>query len=294
MKVISWNILHGQPLSPPTAPPSPEVAHSSLHKVSTQLSSIGCEILGIQEVDDRQVRSGDISQTTAIAKARGATHWAYAPTLIGTPGEKWRALNSSDEGICVGRENAVSASQSKSTSGPSEPREPSEPSYGVGLISKIPVTAWHRLDLGRSRIGLPLAIPAGDGSQRSLRFIYVRDEPRVALAAELENGFTVVVTHLSFVPFVNYFQLIKIRRWLRNIPGVHILLGDLNLGWSLPVRGTHWRSLVEKNTYPSWGAKIQFDYITAHIPHFGERSVSVLDIPDLGISDHLPIGVEIH
>ena len=86
----------------------------------------------------------------------------------------------------------------------------------------------------------------------------------------------------------------KIRRWLRNIPGIHIVIGDLNLGWGLPVRGTHWRSLLEKNTYPSWGAKIQFDYITAHIPHFGERSVSTLEIPDLGISDHLPIGVEIH
>jgi len=282
MKVISWNILHGQPLPPPNTPLDPQVAHNLLHSASTQLRELGCEILGVQEVDDLQARSSDLSQITAMAQSLGAVDWAYAPTVIGTPGEKWRALTKDEAPIRVGQHIA------------------DQSSYGIGLISRIPVKSWHHLKLGRSRIGLPLVIPVGDtgdageANKRSIRFIYVRDEPRVALAAELENGFTVVVTHLSFVPFVNYFQLMKIRRWLRNIPGIHIVIGDLNLGWGLPVRGTHWRSLLEKNTYPSWGAKIQFDYITAHIPHFGERSVSALEIPDLGISDHLPIGVEIH
>jgi hypothetical protein len=200
--------------------------------------------------------------------------------VIGTPGEKWRALTDSDADLRIGAHTSDHSS------------------YGIGLISKIPVTTWHKLDLGRSRIGLPLAIPGGDsdassGSKRSIRFIYVRDEPRVALAAELANGYTVVVTHLSFFPGVNYFQLMKLRRWVAKLPGVHLIIGDLNLGWGLPVRGTHWRSLVVKNTYPSWGGKIQFDYITAHIPHFGERIVHPLTIPDLGISDHLPIGVEL-
>ena len=215
----------------------------------------------------------------------GATDWAYAPTVIGTPGEKWRALTAEDHALRIGEHRSDHAS------------------YGIGLISTIPVTQWHRLELGRSRIGLPLLIPGDQGDQgdqsgtkkkSSLRFIYVRDEPRVALAAELENGYTVVVTHLSFVPIVNYFQLMKIRRWVAKLPGIHIIMGDLNLGWGLPVRGTHWRSLAVKNTYPSWGEKIQFDYITAHIPHFGERAVRTLEIPDLGISDHLPIGVEIN
>jgi endonuclease/exonuclease/phosphatase family metal-dependent hydrolase len=285
MKVISWNILHGQPLPPPTTPLDPHVAHNLLHSASTQLRELGCEILGVQEVDDLQARSSDLSQITSMAQSLGAVDWAYAPTVIGTPGEKWRALTRDEAPIRIGQHIA------------------DQSSYGIGLISRIPVKSWHHLKLGRSRIGLPLVVPTGDAgdagdageaNKRSIRFIYVRDEPRVALAAELENGFTVVVTHLSFVPFVNYFQLMKIRRWLRNIPGTHIVIGDLNLGWGLPVRGTHWRSLLEKNTYPSWGAKIQFDYITAHIPHFGERSVSALEIPDLGISDHLPIGVEIH
>jgi endonuclease/exonuclease/phosphatase family metal-dependent hydrolase len=296
MKVISWNILHGQPVPPPAKPMSPKLAHDLLDQAVTRLGDIGADLIGLQEVDDGQSRSSDLSQISAMAKSLGAVDWAYAPTVIGTPGEKWRALNKGDVDLRIGAHTSDHAS------------------YGIGLISKIPVTKWHKLDLGRSLIGLPLAIPGGgasgdaggdaggdgdtesisDKKKSSIRFIYVRDEPRVALAAELENGYTVVVTHLSFVPFVNYFQLMKIRRWVANLPGIHIIMGDLNLGWGLPVRGTHWRSLVVKNSYPSWNPKIQFDYITAHIPHFGERNLHPLDLPDLGVSDHLPIGVEIN
>ncbi len=267
---------------------SPKLAHDLLDQAVTRLGDIGADLIGLQEVDDGQSRSSDLSQISAMAKSLGAVDWAYAPTVIGTPGEKWRALNKGDVDLRIGAHTSDHAS------------------YGIGLISKIPVTKWHKLDLGRSLIGLPLAIPGGgasgdgdtesisDKKKSSIRFIYVRDEPRVALAAELENGYTVVVTHLSFVPFVNYFQLMKIRRWVANLPGIHIIMGDLNLGWGLPVRGTHWRTLVVKNSYPSWNPKIQFDYITAHIPHFGERNLHPLDLPDLGVSDHLPIGVEIN
>ena len=277
MKLVSWNILHGQSIPP--ALESSATLLKNLETAATSLAAAGVEVLALQEVDHGQARSGKTEQVQALAGGLAADYWAFAPTVIGTPGEQWRSLSHGDD-LLITSEKKVSTQL---------------PQYGIGLISKIPVTAWHRLELGRSRVGLPLAIPAGDdeGTRKKIQFIYVKDEPRVALAAELANGFTVVVTHLSFVPFVNYFQLMKIRRWLKRIPGEHLIVGDLNLGWSLPVRGTNWRSLNERNTYPSWGAKIQFDYITAHIPSFGERHSSPLEIPPLGISDHLPIGVEI-
>ncbi len=274
MKIISWNILHGQPIPPANTPLSAEESHQILETVSSQLATIGVEVVGLQEVDAAQPRSCGVAQVAVIAQALGAEHWAYAPTIIGTPGEEWRSLTHGDQAI-------------RTTSDSEE-----EASYGIGLISKIPVRSWHRKELGRSRVGLPLAIPSESDSKRSIRFIYVRDEPRVALAAELENGFTVVVTHLSFVPFVNYFQLVRIRRWLKGIPGIALIIGDLNLGWGLPVRGTHWRSLLTSKSYPSWDPKIQFDYITSDIRNFGERNIRPLEIPDLGISDHLPIGVD--
>ena len=278
MKLVSWNILHGQSI-PPTPESSSEVLEN-LKTAAKRLSDAGVEVLALQEVDHGQERSGKIDQVEVLATQLGAQYWAFAPTVVGTPGEQWRSLSRGDDLLITSEKSAVNQL----------------PHYGIGLISKIPVTSWHRLELGQSRVGLPLAIPAGgeEGARKKIQFIYVKDEPRVALAAELANGFTVVVTHLSFVPFVNYFQLMKIRRWLKNIPGEHLIIGDLNLGWSLPVRGTSWRSLNERNTYPSWGAKIQFDYITAHIPSFGERHSSPLEVPELGISDHLPIGVEIN
>lgn len=256
-----------------------------LSMASKILKELSVEVLGLQEVDHEQPRSGDLAQIEIIAKNFGGKYWAYAPTLIGTPGESWRPLDSRDRKIVT--------SELKSR----EIKENLDSSYGIGLVSSIPVKTWHRLELGRSRIGLPLAVPAPDPDgvkKAGVKFFYVRDEPRVALAAELENGFTVIVTHLSFVPFVNYFQLMKIRRWSKTLPGISIILGDLNLGWGLPVRGTHWRSLATANTYPAWGPKIQFDYITAHLPTFGERNISTIGIPPLGVSDHLPIGVEIH
>ena len=290
MKVISWNLLHGQPLPPPSTPlPAKEATHL-LKVAGRQLAELGVELLGLQEVDVDQPRSANLSQVKIMADAMGAEHWAFAPAIMGTPGENWRALRSDEQVI----EESSGVKPSAKSGAKSEPR------YGIGLISTIPVKKWHRKELGRSRIGLPLVIPAGADSGEAtattripIRFIYVRDEPRVALAAELENGFTVAVTHLSFVPFVNYYQLMKVRRWMKALPGNPIVMGDLNLGWALPVRGTHWRSLRTMNTYPSWGSKIQFDYITAHVPDFGERTISEIEIPDLGISDHLPIGVEI-
>jgi len=276
MKVISWNLLHGQPLPPPSEPLPAREAARLLKVAGGQLSALGVDLLGLQEVDADQPRSASLSQVEILADAIGARYWAFAPAIMGTPGESWRRLHSQEQVI---ETQSVKGSQAR---------------YGIGLISTIPVKKWHRLELGRSRVGLPLAIPAGSDSKRGpIRFIYVRDEPRVALAAELENGFTVAVTHLSFVPFVNYHQLMKVRRWLKALPGNPIVMGDLNLGWALPVRGTHWRSLRTMNTYPSWASKIQFDYITAHLPHFGERTICEIVIPDLGISDHLPIGVEI-
>ena len=290
MKVISWNLLHGQPLPPPSTPlPAKEAAHL-LKVAGKQLAELGADLLGVQEVDADQLRSANLSQVEILADAMDAEHWAFAPAIMGTPGETWRALRGDEQVI---EESSVVKPGAKL-------RANSQPRYGIGLISTIPVKKWHRIELGRSRIGLPLVIPAGGDSGEAeatkrirIRFIYVRDEPRVALAAELENGFTVAVTHLSFVPFVNYYQLMKVRRWMKALPGNPIVMGDLNLGWALPVRGTHWRSLRAMNTYPSWGSKIQFDYITAHVPDFGERTISEIEIPDLGISDHLPIGVEI-
>ena len=128
-----------------------------------------------------------------------------------------------------------------------------------------------------------------------MRFLYVKDEPRVALAAELENGFTIAVTHLSFVPFVNLYQLWKVQRWLRKLPGERFLvMGDLNLPFNIPQRFSSWKSLNTRMTYPAWGAKVQFDYILLDrqsLRNTESEPINFVGVPP--VSDHLPITVEI-
>jgi len=255
----------------PPAPGSEFTEEIALLKLESAVQSLGVDLLGIQEIDLNQPRSFHIHHVQEIASAMKTDHWAFAPAIIGTPGEKWRALADGDIDIVTRDHPSVV-----------------ERGYGIGLISKIPVSKWHRLDLGKSWIGMPLAVPRKKG----VGIGYVADEPRVALVAELENGFTVAVTHLSFVPFVNYFQLKKLQRFMSALPGVPLIMGDLNLPWNLPEK-SGWKSLISKLTYPSWGAKIQFDYLLMEESSSQQFDVNALDIPVLGLSDHLPIGVEI-
>ena len=239
------------------------------------IKKIAPEVLSIQEVDHFLPRSNSVNQVQEIAKAMKAVDWAFAPAIIGTPGEKWRALNDSDESIITAKSKG-------------------EGGYGIGFASTIPVTAYERIELGRSPVGMPLLVPGGEDGKGKPRFIYVQDEPRVALVAHLENGWSIINTHLSFVPGFNIAQLKKIKRWAEKSAAQTgnkvAIIGDLNLPKGLPVFGSQWKSLITQNTYPSWGAKIQFDYI---LTKDNVSKFNAIKTTATGISDHLPITVEI-
>jgi endonuclease/exonuclease/phosphatase family metal-dependent hydrolase len=239
------------------------------------------DIYGFQEVDHFLPRSTSRPQMRDIAETLGARDWAMAPSIIGTPGEKWRPLRKDEPEIITNKSSHLDLMHE---------------SYGIGIVSKVPVISWHRLNLGNSPIGMPLVVPGDETGRGRPRFIYVRDEPRVAIAAVLENRWVVINTHLSFIPGFNLAQLRKIKKWAEKLGKDNnsriVILGDLNLPKNLPVIGSDWISLVKKNTYPSWGAKIQFDYILSR--DLEEVQYQELSIAPLGISDHLPIGVEIH
>ena len=278
MLVTSWNLLHGMAI-----PPSNDVAADQI-KLRQAIQAIGADVIGIQEVDEQLQRSGLSSQTALVAEAMNTEHWGFAPVMVGAPGEKWRKLNSRDLTIITTAN--VQENRNSNIDG----------NYGIGLVSKIPVKYWDRLELGNSPIGMPLVIPAENkNGKQSVRMIYVADEPRVALAATLDNGWTVINTHLSFVPIVNYRQLGKIKRWAKKLSekyGTQVLIiGDMNLPKGLPAVACEWNSVVTKNSYPSWGAKIQFDYILSNSlkPHQYEALPTVTT----GMSDHLPVRVEI-
>ena len=264
MKVTSWNLLHGM-----TIPPKSGDDFAGLGAAAADL---GSDVIAIQEVDHGLARSNNAFQTRDIAIAMGAKNWAFAPSIIGSPEGKWEKA-SNDIATNIESTSAIDSG-----------------SYGIGIVSKISVIKWHRLNLGRSIVGMPLLIP--DTETGKAKAIYIKDEPRLALAAELENGWTVINTHLSFVPGVNVFQLAKLKKWADSFGEKVLLMGDFNLPGGIPAIGSNWQSLHVQNTYPSWKPKIQFDYILSK----GVALKDVIQVPTTksAISDHLPLTIEVN
>ena len=247
MRIVTWNILSGMPTRP----------GADLFSSITQLNA---DVLAIQEVDYLQPRSNNIKTVELIADNCQYPHWSFAPALYGTPGAKWEATN-----------DFIHSDSNKEL----------KTSYGIGLLSKVPVKAWHRLSLDKSPIGLPLAIT----SEKGTRISYVADEPRSAIAAVLESGITVITAHLSFVPPVNSRQLKKIRDWAAQLPGKKIYIGDFN---ALFFGTAGLKSLNNAKSYPGWNPKVKFDFILSN-----EITGEQLDLTYPGVSDHLPLGIEV-
>lgn len=272
MRITTWNLLHGQ-------------GAENLRAIANALDVGNSDFaIGVQEVDAHQDRSAQVFQVSDLASELSAKYYGFVRCVIGTPGFKWRKVRSNEATLIT---NTGSAN------------DDNPPSYGIGLITNIPVKKWEVLSLGKSIVGLPLLFPAGDvnsSAKPKLRFIYVKDEPRYAVAAQLENGFTIVNMHLSFVPLVNLFQLWRVKRWLAKMPGKHILLGDLNLPFDLPVKLSKWKSLISMASYPTWQPKIQFDYILSDNFAVGKSSKDLIKPIFLksDISDHLPVTIEIN
>jgi len=273
MRVISWNLLHGQKIPPTSSQDWQAEIVSAAKKVADELQP---NFIALQEVDYFQSRSDLTNQTKLVAQSMQLKYWAYLPTLIGTPGEKWRSVKDLKNSIIT---------ESSLDKNP-------KASYGIALATNWPIKKLYVKKLGRSIVGMPLLIPKDNG--KGVRFIYVKDEPRVALIAELENGYTIATTHLSFVPGVNVFQLNKLSSYLKKLPGLALLTGDLNLPANLPSKLSGFKSLISQATYPSWKPKIQFDYIMLRKSELKSiSSIKPIKSTATGISDHTPIGVEI-
>ena len=273
MRITSWNFLHGQSLNPAATPELREI-----------LGEFKSDVLSLQEVDHHLPRSGERNQSREIAQHLKTEWWGFAPAISGTPGVKWQKLTTKEQRVLTEAD-----SESRSLH---DGVENSGQYYGIAIVSKLPVLQWHRLELGRSLIGMPLAVGNAKGR---ITFIYVKDEPRVAMAAVLENGWIVINTHLSFVPLVNIYQLFKLASWAKTLEsqyGAKVLLtGDFNLPWGIPSRLLSFKRATQANSYPSWKPAISFDYILTH-------PVNVLNTkeylhPAIELSDHRPISIDI-
>ena len=285
LRILSWNILHGEQIPPVKKLTAEQWENNLITAASDVMQNLKPDFIGLQEVDLNQNRSGNLNQTKLIAESLGLKYWAFIPTLIGTPGEKWKKVDEKQTPFITSESLNKSSDQALISKMPA--------SYGIGFATNQPIKKIHYKYLGRSLVGMPLLIP--NEGKSGAKFIYVQDEPRVALIAELENGLTITTTHLSFAPGVNIYQLSKLSKFLNSIPGKHILSGDLNLPGDLPAKLSSiaggWSSLVKQFTYPSWKPKIQFDYLLAK----SESGFQIKQLPISKpiISDHIPIGAEL-
>lgn len=235
LQVGSYNILHGMRVLG-------GAVEGDVDALPEAVRGLGVDVLGMQEVDLAQPRSGMADQTASAAAALEADHWRFVPTVVGTPGPGAAFRPSTADDILAAWEDRVT-----------------EPMYGVGLISRIPVLNWRYTILPPARMSLPLLIP-GNPRPQVLR---VPDEPRAAIAAvlDLPTPITVATAHLSFVPGYNIRQLRRLKRWLADLPRPLILLGDFNLPGGLPARVTGWRRAELGHTYPVFRPRVRFDHI---------------------------------
>lgn len=265
LRVATFNLLHGLALRTGQADPA---------GLRTAAASLDADVVGLQEVDRHQERSGGLDQTADVAAALGAGHWLFAPALLGTPGQQrdWRPADDSHQ---VGP-HLPAASQVG-------------PTYGVGLVSRLPVQRWEVMRFAPSPLSLPLLIPGPRP-----RLMRVPDEPRVAIAAVLEGPtgpLTVVTAHLSFVPGTNVRQLRRLARWAAGFPGPRLLVGDFNLPGGIPPRVTGWEQLARTPTYPSYRPRIQFDHVLGS--GVGPTAVTSVRAHGLGVSDHCALVVDL-
>lgn len=294
LRITSWNILHGEAIPPVGNLTALQWQQNLIAATQVIGEKLKPDFLGLQEVDYMQPRSGNLNQTKVIADTLGFKYWSFLPAITGTPGAKWQKTLDLD--------NALINQSTDSSSLKGANLKISTPRFGIGFVTNQVVKSVRVKSLGRSIIGMPLAIPkvqAGSMEKpKGFQLIYIKDEPRVAISAELENGLTITNTHLSFAPGVNVFQLSKLSRYLEELPGRQLLIGDMNLPGNLPQKLSsltgNWSSLVKQNTYPSWKPGIQFDYLLckrADLPYFKAEVLPA--IASIAFSDHLPIGAEV-
>jgi endonuclease/exonuclease/phosphatase family metal-dependent hydrolase len=224
------------------------------------IRTLDADLLGLQEVDRNQPRSEHADLTAIAADAMQAPQHLFVAALAGTPGATWSAATGDEQ--------------------------PDSAAYGVAFLSRYDVVGWRVVRLP----GAPVAVPHRFHGRRLPT--WVRDEPRVAVVAEVDSPrgrLDVVTTHLSFLRPWNGRQLRRLMASLRPRRQPVVLLGDLNMGPSAAGRITGLRALASARTFPADRPREQIDHVLSDLlPRpVGSRAVR------LPVSDHRALVVDL-
>ena len=251
MRVATFNILNGR---------APEDDRVDMGRFADAVKALDADVLGLQEVDRNLPRSAHADLTAVAAEAMGAIEHRFVAALSGSPGVAWIAATGEEQ--------------------------PDSAAYGVGFLSRYPVTGWEVVRLAP----VPTRVPMWFRGSRTP--VWVRDEPRVAVVATVETPYgevSFVNTHLSFIHWWNGRQLHTVTRALEHCTRPLVLMGDLNMG---PVRAatlTGMRPLASHPTFPVDAPREQLDHILLD----GDLPVSGSAALELPLSDHRALYVDL-
>ena len=251
LRVATFNILHGRTVGDGVDPA----------RLRDSIRRLNPDILALQEVDLDQERSGRTDLTAIAAEAMGAVDHRFVAAISGTPGAAWTAATGAEQ--------------------------PGSAAYGIALLSRFPATSWQVLRLPHVPARVPMYLPAPHG------LFLLKEERRAAVVAQFETPLgplTVANTHLAFVPGLNRRQLRRIVTELRNLPGPHLLVGDMNLNSAVAQRVSGLRALAVTPTFPAHHPRRQLDHILTDDPGLTAR---LWDAPSMPISDHRPLVVDL-
>jgi len=234
---------------------SPEDDRVDPDRFAEAVHKLDADVLCLQEVDRNQPRSLHADLTAVAADAMNAVDHRFVAALSGVPGAAWLAA--------TGEERPDSAA------------------YGIALLSRYQVTGWQVMRLAP----VPVRVPLRFGGRRPE---WVRDEPRVAVVAEVAapgGPLRVATTHLTFIRGWNSRQLRVLMRSLKRgatAPPL-VLTGDLNMG---PLRAGHLsglRPLAVGPTFPADEPTEQIDHILTDSVSLEGTSGEPVRLP---LSDH--------
>jgi endonuclease/exonuclease/phosphatase family metal-dependent hydrolase len=239
---------------------SPDDDQVHVECLAEAVASLDADVLALQEVDRNQPRSRNADLTTVAAEAMGAAEHRFVAALAGSPGATWMAADGEEQ--------------------------PDDAAYGIALLSRHPVTSWQVIRLP----AVPVRVPMRFRSR--WRPVLVRDEPRVAVAADIDSPLgpvTVVSTHLSFLDWWNRRQLRQLVRALRHHRRPLVLTGDLNMGTPTAAAITGMRPVADHLTFPVDAPREQLDHVLVDGALEAKHSEAVA----LEISDHRALVVDL-